>query len=173
MVIQGCVQGTLATGEMLSAMQATHVGLVWWTCRKVIHLWAGLPEGDFEDIDPFANEAVDSQKVTITSTPATGTSQVKDRILKMSNVMDQADDSELTLASQADIDAWMNSYVAVMGAPPLEEEEPNEAQLSALNRRCCKGHMLTLVCGYPLQEGRRKLSVFELIRLWATAGIAF
>ena len=29
----------------------------------------------------------------------------------------------------------MNSYVAVMGAPPLEEGEPNEAQLSPLNRR--------------------------------------
>ena len=53
----------------------------------------------------------------------------------MSNVVNQADDSELTMATRLEIDRWANCYVAVMGAPPLEEEEPNEAQLSALNRR--------------------------------------
>ncbi|CAL1127083.1 unnamed protein product [Cladocopium goreaui] len=53
----------------------------------------------------------------------------------MANVVDQADDSELLLASRAELDRWANAYVAVMGAAPLEEEEPNEAQLSALHRR--------------------------------------
>ena len=123
-VIQGCVQATLASGDMLSAIQATHVGLVWRTCRKVAHLWAGLPS------DP--NDKVKEQIQTSATCTVT---QVKERVLKMANVVDQADDSELLLASRLEIDRWANCYVAVTGAPPLEEEEPNEAQLSALNRR--------------------------------------
>ena len=121
--IQGCVQGTLATGDMLSAMQATHVGLVWRTSRKVVHLWAGLPEGDFVDIDPWADETADVQKE---KNPAPQTSQavttLKERILKMSNVVDQADDSELTIATRSEIDRWANAYVAIMGAPLLEKK---------------------------------------------------
>ena len=54
------------------------------------------------------------------------------RILKIANVVDQADDSELLMATRAEIDKWANAYVAIMGAPPMEEEEPNEAQLSAM-----------------------------------------
>ena len=134
-VIQGCVQGTLPTGEMLTAMQATHVGLVWRTCRKVIHLWAGLPEGDFIDIDPWANDPADKVKENQQGASPQGATAVKERILKMANVVDQADDSELLLATRTELDKWANCYVAVMGAPPLEEEEPNEAQLSALHRR--------------------------------------
>ena len=134
-VIQGCVQGTLPTGEMLTAMQATHVGLVWRTCRKVIHLWAGLPEGDFIDIDPWANDPADKVKENQQGASPQGATAVKERILKMANVVDQADDSELLLATRTELDKWANCYVAVMGAPPPEEEEPNEAQLSALHRR--------------------------------------
>ena len=134
-VIQGCVQATLTSGDMLTAVQATHVGLVWRTCRKVVHAWAGLPEEAFVDVDPWANEATDKLKEQSQGNMATSSTQVKDRILKMSSVVDQADDSELLLASRSDLDKWANAYVAVMGAAPLEEEEPNEAQLSALHKR--------------------------------------
>ena len=72
---------------MLSAMQATHVGLVWWTCRKVIHLWAGLPEGDFVDVDPWSTDAGDVQKEQVTTaTSNQGAAPLKERIMKMSNV---------------------------------------------------------------------------------------
>ena len=134
-VIQGCVQGTLPTGEMMTAIQATRVGLVWRMCRKIVHLWAGLPEGDFVDVDPWANDMEDKLKDQSTTGVTTEATPVKERVLKMSSVVDQAGDSELLLASGGEIDKWANSYVAVMGAPPLEEEEPNEAQLSAMNRR--------------------------------------
>ena len=123
-VVQGCVQ-----------VQATHVGLVWRTCRKLVHLWAGLPEGEFVDIDPWATGQVDQLKEQTQNNTVQTTTQVKERILKMSSVVDQAEDSELLLASRSEIDRWANAYVAVMGALPLEEEEPNEAQLSALHRR--------------------------------------
>jgi hypothetical protein len=100
-----------------------------------VHLWAGLPEDEFVDIDPWATGQVDELKEQTQNNTAQTTTQIKERILKMSSVVDQADDSELLLASRSEIDRWANSYVAVMGAPPLEEEEPNEAQLSALHRR--------------------------------------
>ena len=134
-LVQGCVQGTLPTGELLSAIQATHVGLVWRTCRKVVHLWAGLPEGEFVDVDPWANGPANELKENTQTAASPTPTSVKERVLKMSNVVDQADDSELTMATRLEIDRWANCNVAVMGAPPLEEEEPNEAQLSALNRR--------------------------------------
>ena len=107
-VIQGCVQGTLPTGEMLTAKQATHVGLVWRTCRKVIHLWAGLPEGDFIDIDPWANDPADKVKENQQGASPQGATAVKERILKMANVVDQADDSELLLATRTELDKWAN-----------------------------------------------------------------
>lgn len=111
-----------------------------WSGRRAERLctsgpWAGLPEGDFVDVDPWANDTGDKLKDQSTTGVTTEATPVKERVLKMSNVVDQADDSELLLASGGEIDKWANSHVAVMGAPPLEEEEPNEAQLSAMNRR--------------------------------------
>ena len=53
----------------------------------------------------------------------------------MSSLVDQNDESELAPASKAQLDKWQNSYVALMGSPPQEEEEPSEAQLAALNKK--------------------------------------
>ena len=133
-VVQGCVQALQSSGEAFSAVQAAHVGLIWRTSRRLVHEWAGLSEADFVDIDPWAPEEADKGNTGAT-TAAPATAPVKDRVLKMANIMDQADDSELVPASKADIDMWVNRYISLMGSAPLEEEEPNEAQLSAMHRR--------------------------------------
>ena len=82
-------------------------------------LVAGLPEGDFTDIDPWANDPADKMKEIQQVASTQGATTVKERILKMANVVDQADDSELLLATRTELDKWANCYVAVMGAPPL------------------------------------------------------
>ena len=53
-VVQSSVSATLRNGDNLTAVQATHVGLLWRTARKMVHIWAGLPEADFMDVDPWA-----------------------------------------------------------------------------------------------------------------------
>ena len=48
-------------------------------------------------------------------TTAIGGGQVKERVLKMSSLLDQADDSELTPVTRDQVDAWLTAYVSVMG----------------------------------------------------------
>ena len=118
-VVQGCVQALQSSGEAFSAMQAAHVGLVWWTSRR---FWAGLDESEFVDIDPWAPDETD--KPNVPAAPVVTAAPIKDRILKMANIMDQADDSELLPAAKGDIDTWVIRYISLMGSAPLEEEEP-------------------------------------------------
>jgi len=66
---------------------------------------------------------------------ASGTAGLKDRVLKMSALVDQSDDSELAPATRDQIDQWMSAYVTIMGSPPPEEEESSDAQLAALHRK--------------------------------------
>ena len=59
----------------------------------------------------------------------------KDNVLKMSNIVDQTDDSETNLPDAVMLNEWAQRYIAVMGATPQEEEEPTDAQLAALHHR--------------------------------------
>ena len=61
--------------------------------------------------------------------------QVKKRVLKMSSLLDQGDDSEVVPATREQIDVWLTSHVSIMGSVPQEEEEPSEGQLAALHKR--------------------------------------
>ena len=61
--------------------------------------------------------------------------QVKERVLKMSSLLDQGEDSELIPATREQIDTWLSNYLSIMGSHPQEEEEPSESQLSVLNKR--------------------------------------
>ena len=52
-IVQSCVSATLANGDNLTAVQATHVGLLWRTPRKLVHFWAGLPDTAFRDVEQW------------------------------------------------------------------------------------------------------------------------
>ena len=135
---QACLTAILDSGDAFTPMQATHVGLVWRSSRKWIHYMAGLPETQFSDVDPWEESTktvTEPTQVTSNQGQPQGTPVLKERVLKMSSILDQADDSEVAPAPREDIDKWMSNYVAIMGAPPPEEEEPSEAQLSALHKR--------------------------------------
>lgn len=66
---------------------------------------------------------------------AEGGQSLKDRVLKMSTLVDQADESELQPATREQVDQWMGAYVLIMGSPPPEEEEPSEGHLAALHKK--------------------------------------
>ena len=52
-IVQGAVQASTAAGAGFSAVQAAHVGLVWRTSRKLVHMWSGLPIAEFKGVDPW------------------------------------------------------------------------------------------------------------------------
>lgn len=97
---------------------------------------AGLSADEFQDEDPWEAKGGNSAAgVTVAPVPAT----VKDKVLKMSALIDQADESELLPPTSDEVDGWLQNYVNVMGAPPEEEEEPTAAQLAALRKKIQAG----------------------------------
>ena len=139
-IVQGAVQASTAAGAGFSAVQAAHVGLVWRTSRKLVHMWSGLPIAEFKDVDPWeaansgnAPGATGADGGQAEGSPGAGA--LKDRVLKMSALVDQSDDSELAPATRDQVDQWMSAYVTIMGSPPPEEEEPSDGQLAALHRK--------------------------------------
>ena len=95
----------------------------------------GLSADEFQDDDPWEGpRGKTAEGVTSAGVPST----VKDKILKMSALIDQADESELVPTSD-EVDGWLQNYVNVMGAPPEEEEEPTAAQLAALRKKIQAG----------------------------------
>ena len=53
----------------------------------------------------------------------------------MGSLIDQNDDSELLPPKAEKSNQWVQNYVAVMGAPPDEAEEPTSFQVAALEKR--------------------------------------
>ena len=134
----------LPNGSRLTPIQAAQVGLVWRNARWVIHVRGGGNPEAFVDRDPWVPETGPGPPDgtgtgggtggTPTGTGG-GSSGGKDNVLKMSNIVDQTDDSETKLPDAVLLNEWAQRYIATMGAPPQEEEEPTDAQLAALHHR--------------------------------------
>ena len=134
-LISGCGQATTADGP-LTPVQATQVGLVWRLARRSIAARSGVSEEQFQDIDPWAETASDAGGETVRQEPsARSGGTVKERVLKMSSLIDQHDESELLPPVAAEVDRWFQNYIMVMGSQPDETEEPTPAQLAALYKR--------------------------------------
>ena len=135
---------TLASGERLTPIQAAQVGLVWRNARWVIHLQGGGNPDTFVDRDPWMPETTPGPaegtgggmaRTSGAASGSGGSGGTKDNVLKMANIVDQTDDSETKLPDAVMLNEWAQRYIAVMGAPPHEEEEPTDAQLAALHHR--------------------------------------
>ena len=130
----GCNFAVLADGSPFTPMQATQIGLVWRLARRVTAARGGLAEQDFEDVDPWAEIQPPTSGAGTTSVVST-TQPLKEKVLKMSSLIDQQDDSELQLASNAVVNKWLQNYMTLMGSLPDRTEEPTPAQLSALHKK--------------------------------------
>ena len=120
------------------------MGLVWRNARWVTHLQGGGNPDTFVDKDPWMPDSPPGPPEGAgggtgvpsgTTTGSSGSSGNKDNVLKMSNIVVQTDDSETKLPDAILLNEWAQRYIAVMGAPPHEEEEPTDAQLAALHHR--------------------------------------
>ena len=98
-VVAGCGDAVTQDGGF-TAMQAT-LGLVWRLARRAMAAQSGVSEESFIDVDPWM-EGGDSETgdtVARGQEPRTS-SGVKERVLKMSSLIDQHDESELLPPSE-------------------------------------------------------------------------
>ena len=134
-LVAGCGNAVTQAGGF-TAMQATQVGLVWRLARRVMAAQSGVSEEMFIDVDPWMDNAEAEVGDTSTRVPeARPSSGVKERVLKMSSLIDQQDESELLPPNASDVDRWYQNYVVTMGAQPDEAEEPTSSQLAALHKK--------------------------------------
>ena len=92
-IVQGLGQAQ-AAGQGLSAVEAAHVGLVWRVARLALHLQKGGTEATFVDLDPWESRSSDQgQGAGQASAPKP--SGLKEKVLKMSALVGQTDESEL------------------------------------------------------------------------------
>jgi hypothetical protein len=98
---------------------------------------SNVTEENFIDVDPWMEQqSRDNDPRGEQQQRASGSSGVKERVLKMNALIDQHDDSELLLPpSPADVDRWYQNYIVTMGSQPDETEEPTANQLAALHKR--------------------------------------
>ena len=131
-VAGACSAASLADGTPFHPINATQVGLMWRVARKTIYLRNGGDEDNFVDEEPWDNPRHTPPAVP---DPSSKGAAVKEHVLKMASLVDQADESELMPASLDKVQEWSQRYVSVMGAGPEEEEEATDSQLAALYKR--------------------------------------
>ena len=81
---------TFPDAQRLTVMQASHLGMVYRAVRRLVHLQAGGTVANWEDIDPWQEEATSPTRSPTTG-GSTGTSERK---LKFGQILDQQDDGE-------------------------------------------------------------------------------
>lgn len=159
-LVYAASQAILSDGSSLAAIQATQVGLMWRLARMTVAFQGGVAQENFEDIDPWQAKDTGTGKTggtgdTSARVPATSGTSVKERVLKMSSLVDQTDESELLPPEIDQVNQWHSRYVLTMGALPEECEEPSAAQLAALNKMVKGGQPPYVDFAVWLPFGRR------------------
>ena len=125
----------LPEGSFLSAIQASHVGLVYNLARRIVHTRGGGDWDSWKESSPFGDRGAPGPEGVATQGQDSQTSPKAERKLKMNNIIDQADDGEFTVQNEDTKAAWYQRYLEVVGGWPQEEEEPTMEQLSGVQRR--------------------------------------
>ena len=119
-------------GAPLSAVQASHVGMVYNLAKRIIHVKGGGDWDNWKNQSPF----MDQREPSPTQPgPTTTNSSPIERKLKMTQVIDQADNGEFLVATEEIRSGWYQRYLEIIGGWPQEEEDPSVEQVSALQRR--------------------------------------
>ena len=95
---------------------------------------------------------------------------MKEKVLKMSTLIDQGDDSELLPPSTMEINQWAQNYMALMGPFPDESEEPSSSQLAALAKRVFQCDSAPYVDFGVWGPRERKLSRSNKCRIYTPLG---
>ena len=164
-LLAGVSQSQFPDGAGLTPVQATQIGLVWRLARRVAAHGSGLDETEFQDIDPWQEN--NTPTAARQSPPP---SSVKEKVLKMSTLIDQSDESELLPPGSTEINTWLQNYHAVMGAMPEEAEEPSPNQLAALSKRVYRDDAPPYADFAVFGPYERKLTKVQKCRIYTPLG---
>ena len=116
--------------------ETIQMALVWRVARQAVGL---------EDMDPMLPGAESSSAVRATvgaSPPVSGTpgvaaavptqNQPSPKKVKLSNVLDQTDDTEVATKTRAEMGIYFENHREITGADPLPEVEPTDLQVAAM-----------------------------------------
>ena len=118
----------------------------------------GTAEINFEDTDPWKSSTGDTGRASDGKGEDKGHgggSSVKEKVLKMSSLIDQMDESELLPPDIKTVNKWHAQYIRVMGSMPDESEEPSAGQLAGLAKRMDGGGPPYVDFAVFLPYGRR------------------
>ena len=134
-IVAACSNALHGDGSAFVPVDATQVGLVWRMARRVMAFRAGIAEENFTDEDPWSQSPPSTTPTVSMPGPTTSGSGVKERVLKMSSLIDQQDESELVPPTPDQVHGWVQNFVKIMGSMPDEIEEPTGNQLAGLAKR--------------------------------------
>ena len=130
--------GHVVGNRELTVVESIQVGLVWRVARQCF----GIP--DIDILAPGALQLI-SAPLPILGGP-TGPSPVGSRgslgiqKVKVSQIADQLDDTELEIATKDQLDEAFSNYRRVMGADPPKESEPSPEQITVfMNKVVTRG----------------------------------
>ena len=119
-ITEACALAQLPDGTTLSAIQASQIGLVYRLARRILSTRAGEDWDSWVDQDPWSiATTTPPSRTTSSSLPATTTTAlVKERKLKMTQVLDQADDSEFVVETEMVRSGWLQRVITLTGSHP-------------------------------------------------------
>eukprot|EP00971_Amphidinium_carterae_P013687 269676-Amphidinium_carterae.1 len=121
----------------LTVVETSQVGLIWRIAKKMTSLAGGAAwaESDVEDplVVPEKRAAPPPVEPSVTQSH---------KKIKMANVIDQTDDSELATDGKNEQGQWVKNYIELMRAAPLPEEEPSTVgRSSSSGLRCTRNSL--------------------------------
>ena len=133
LVAAAVAEARTSAGDKLTVIQASQVGLVYRAARRSLYLQGGGVIENWTDPNPWeASSVVTTPPTTSLSSTGTSVAEIK---MKFAHILDQADETEFAVASEATKAVWVQKYIDATGGLPCEESEPTKEQLSALHRR--------------------------------------
>ena len=113
----------------LTMVESLQLSLMWRVCRQAYEL---------PDVDLFAPEPLPSISASpLVTTPGSVGGKVANgvRKVKVSQIADQLDDTELEMIGPELLDEAFRTYRQRMGAEPMKESEPSPEQITVLHHR--------------------------------------
>eukprot|EP00435_Cladocopium_sp_Y103_P023330 s454_g5.t1 len=114
----------LAGGRRITAMEAIQVGLVYRAAHLLVHMSMGGSMATWTDPDPWGSTSQQSTSTREGSPTSSGATGLQEGRMKLSQVADQADESEFVVMSESAKAQYYTKYVAKVGGLPADSEDP-------------------------------------------------
>jgi len=161
----------------LTPVEVGQIGLMWRIASRIMWTRSGSAWADYPDFDVMvepANRTAAFAIGVVHAPPPLGGGGVGGptagkQMHKMSNTVDQGDDSEFPPPTKTETDTWSQNYYTQEQGHPPEEEEPNEIQVKGFDTRVRAGRTPYVDFGIWGPYGRRLMRALKH-RVWYPNG---